>query len=340
MDKIKYILGIDQGGTKTAALVCDMNGNILGTCFEKGLGEKERYESILDASRKSCIEAGIGLKEVGAVCGALSGADWASDYPVLAESLAEILHIADVVIINDCMAACRGGTSAAVRAVVCAGTGLNIGVRRADGKEFLYGYFVSYNDIIDGAGSLGLAAFRAAIQAYHGVRGPTMLTGLILDYTGHSSAEHLLFEMTAGKYNLVMKNLAPFVTHAYAEGDNEAVMIIDRFSDEMARYFKAAVRQVDLHDSEIDLVFSGGVFKNNGMLAADKIYQYIVESEPKELNYCKINKVHAIYEPVCGAALTILDREYGGALPTIPKEVAGAFEKSAKKHGLIRDLLI
>jgi N-acetylglucosamine kinase-like BadF-type ATPase len=34
---MKYFLGIDQGGTKTAALVCDANGNILGVGNEKGL---------------------------------------------------------------------------------------------------------------------------------------------------------------------------------------------------------------------------------------------------------------------------------------------------------------
>lgn len=334
---MKYILGIDQGGTKTAALVCDLNGNILGTGIEPGLDNKDRWASIVDASKKACGEAAIALEDVSIVCGGLSGADWDDDYPMLTTQLSNVLNIADATVLNDCMVACRGGTAAVNRAIVCAGTGLNIGVRRADGKEFLYGWFVSYNNYIDGAASLGMAAFRAIIQAYHGIHKPTMLTDLVLNYTGHKDAEHLLTEVTTGKYNLRIKDLAPFVMQANADGDYEAVRIIDKFADEMVKYIKAAVKRVDINDCTIDLVFSGGVLKNKGTLAVDKIYSILTESEPHELNGCKINKVHAVYEPVCGAALTILDREYGG---TLPEEVAAAFDKSAKTHNLMRDLSV
>jgi N-acetylglucosamine kinase-like BadF-type ATPase len=340
MKNMKYILGIDQGGTKTAALVCDLNGKILGVGYESGLDKKSQFDGILDVSRKVCSESGIALEDIGAVCGGLSGADWDSDYIRLTQELTRALNIADATVLNDCMIACRGGTAAANRAVVCAGTGMNIGIRRADGAQFLYGYFVSINNIIDGASALGPAAFRAVMESYHGIRGPTMLTDLILRYTGHSDAEHLLFELTTGKYKWQMKELAPFVTQANAEGDYEAVKIIDGFADENAKYVRAAIKQVGIRDCEIDLVFSGSVFKNKGTLAADRIYQrisVIPENEPDGLNGCKINKVHALYEPVCGAALTILDREHGG---TLPEKIAGIFHDSAKAHGLTRDLLV
>jgi N-acetylglucosamine kinase-like BadF-type ATPase len=330
----KYFLGIDQGGSKTAALVCDADGSILGVTYGAGLSEKEQYAGIFDASEKACANAGLALDDIGAVCGWLSGADWDSDYPSMTKKLSETLFIADCTVINDCTAACRAGTSFADRAVVCAGTGLNIGVWGADGKKFLYGYFACVGHIINGAGSLGSMAFKTVMEAYVGVCEETMLTDLVLGHTGHSNAEQLLFETTTGKYNMTTKELAPYVTRAYAAGDREAKSIIEKFADETAKYVKAGIRRAGIQNREMDLVFSGGVFKKEGALAADRIYQLINESDPGEVNNCRINKIHARYEPVCGAALFLLDRIYGGK---IPDEVNSNFEKSAKTHELIRN---
>jgi len=333
----KYYLGIDQGGTKTAALICDLNGNILGAGYDEGLGTKEQFTGILDVSMKVCAQSGIKPEEIKSVCGGLSGADWESDYPAMTESLANALgmNITDVLVLNDCMIACRGGTSSRNRAVVCAGTALNIGVRRADGKEFLYGYFISINDIVNGGVSLGLAAFRAVAESYHGIRGHTMLTDLVLNYTGHANAEQLLFELMTGRYNWNITKLAPFVMQANFEDDCEAIKIIDKFAKENAKYVKAAIKQVDIHNCDIDLVFSGGIFKNKGTLAADKIYQFIIESDASELNGCTINKIHARYEPVCGALLTLLDQRYDG---DIPPKVTDNFNRGCEAFKLIRDI--
>jgi N-acetylglucosamine kinase-like BadF-type ATPase len=329
----RYYLGIDQGGTETVALVCGSDGNISGKGYEAGLIKKERYESIIDASKKACAEAGVTLSDISAVCGGLSGADWDPDYPILTEGLSKALNInaADVIVLNDCMIACRGGGPVARDcAVVCAGTGLNVGVRRADGKEFLYGYFID-NDI-QGAGSLGDKALRTVWESYTGVCSPTMLTELGLGFTGHSDAEQLLFELTTGKYSLQAKDFAPFVTQAYAANDYEAGIIIEDFANKTAKYVTTGIKRLEMRDCDIDLVFSGGVFKKNGKLAADRIYQIVAENY---LNGCTIHQVHARYEPVCGALLTLLDKHYNG---TLPQAVADNFDRGCEAAGLIRDV--
>jgi len=84
-----------------------------------------------------------------------------------------------------------------------------------------------------------------------------------------------------------------------------------------------------MEDITLDLVFSGSVFKDKGTLAAEAIYKAVVKEAPKA------RLVHARYEPVCGAVLTLLDREYKN---DITDDVNGSFDKSARAYSLLRNL--
>jgi len=328
---MRYLLGIDQGGTKTAALICDENGNILGTGRDKGLyctyfddTEGIFIDRIRSAAQMACQEVGISFADISALCGGFNGADWESDYIALREKISQALGILNVTILNDCIAACRGGTAADEYIVVCAGTGINIAVKRAGSEPFVYGYFA--DDTIQGASALGLAAYKKIMQAHIGVCEPTLLTGLILAHTGHASAEQLLEKTSLGKYDLVAQDLAPLVLKACTENDAEAIAIVDAFAHETAAYILGGIKRFDLRNRCVDMVFSGSVFKNTEDFITDKIFAIVSAYAPN------IRKVHARYEPVCGAALTLLDQIHG----PLPRHVSDAFDKSAQAHGLIK----
>lgn len=330
---MKYFLGIDQGSTKTAALVVDLNGNILGTGFEEGLTtvyfkdvDGFYMNRILNACQQASVAAGISLNKVTALCGGLSGADWDFEYPILTERLSHMMNISDVIVINDCIAAMRGGSTEKNCAVICAGTMLNAAVRGANGRQIIYGYFI--DRAYSGASALGTAALRKVMGAYLEINDKTLLTELILSHTGYESAELLMIDISMGKYQLETKMLAPLLLRAHAAGDYEATAIVDEFCCGVARYITAGMSRLEISGKVSDIVFSGSVFKDIGMLVAGKIFDIIASSEP-----C-VRKVYARYEPVCGAALTLLDREYGGE---IPDEVKVAFDKSAVSQGLLRD---
>ena len=331
---MKYFLGIDQGGTKTAALVCDINGKISGISYDNGLAAvyfedtDELYiKRIVSAAENACKMTGIKLTDISAVCGGINGADWEHEYPILTERLSHGLNMVDVTVLNDCIPAMRGGSANKECAVVCAGSGLNIAVRRGDGKEIIYGYYI--NNAHQGGSALGTGALRKIMEAHIGICGPTMLTELILGYTGHTTAEELMIALTSGQYKLARKSLAPLLLKAYAKHDSEAVNIVNNFSRETAQYVIAGMRKLDMKEKPLDIVFSGSVFKDIGVLVADKIYDCIAAAEPN------VHKIHARYEPVCGAALTLLDREYDG---TIPDDVNSVFNESAMTHNLLRNL--
>jgi len=331
---MKYLLGIDQGGTKTAALVCDISGNILGVGFDNGLAgvyfddtEELYLKRIVSTANKACAMAGIVLGDVSAVCGGLSGADWEYEYAILTDRLFRGLKITDTIVLNDCIAAMRGGSAEKECAVVCAGSGLNIAVRRADGKQIIYGYYI--DNAHQGAEALGAMALRKVVEASLEISEPTSLTKLILAYTGYDSAEKLLMGITSGKYKLETKTLAPLLLKAYITGDSAAICVVKRFSMGISRYVTAGMQRLGMSGSALNIVFSGSVFKDIGTLVADKIFDTIAISEPK------VCKIHARYEPVCGAALTLLDREYNGKLPT---KVVDDFDKSVVAYDLLRNL--
>jgi len=328
----KYFLGIDQGGTQTSAVISDADGCLLVAGYESGLetvyfndAEEVYIKRIVNASLQACTCAGITLESVNAVCAGLNGADWDFEYPILKTRVIKALGINDTIILNDCIAAMRGGSSEKNCAVVCAGTGLNIAVCKADGEKIIYGYYI--DNAHQGAMALGSAALRKAIEAPLGLCSDTILTDMVLKYTQYDTTGQLQIDLSMGKYHLEAKKLAPLLIEVYTFGDYESELIISGFSTAVANYIFAALNRLSLSGSSLDIVFSGGLFKNNGIKIADGIFDIISKNEPG------MKKIHARYEPVCGAVLILLVCFYDGI---IPEGVMDNFDKSAVKLGLLR----
>ena len=327
----KYLLGIDQGGTKTAALLCDTDGNIVGTGLCDGLATSVYFEDteeiylqrIRRAAEAACAMAGISLADVSAVCGGMNGADWDFEYPVLTDGLTRALHCPDTLVVNDCIGALWGGTTAHECAIICAGTGMNIAVKRADGQQIIYGYYIPSS--LQGASGIGQSALEKIMDAHIGVCEKTVLTELILNETGYASAEQLLIDITTRKTALEMKRLAPLLFQAYAHGDKEATAVVNDFCQKTAKFVIAGARRFAIQG--FDLVFSGGMFKGSGILAADTIHGLVTQAG------IQTRKIHARYEPVCGTALILLDKEHHGV---IPPAVTQTFYTAAERHRLLR----
>ncbi len=331
---MKYYLGIDQGGTKTAAVVCDENGVIKGKAIHDGLltvyinDTDEIYiKNIRSATIEALAQADLTLEDITAVCGCLNGADWDFEYPVLQLNLARAVSCNQAIVMNDCIGGMRGGSAAKACAVVSAGTGLNIAVRTAEGRELIYGYFIQESD--QGGGALGRAALNKVMDAYMGICPETLLTLNVLAFTGYNNAQDLLIDMTMGRYELKTKELVRCLLNAYRREDEQATQIVQNFAKRIAKYITTAMIKFDILHSDLPLVFTGGVFKDDGTLIANQIAECVRKSATN------IRPLHAKYEPVCGAVLTLLDKHYGGSLP---KQVTEAFDQSATRMDLVRNV--
>lgn len=331
---MKYYLGIDQGGTKTAAVVCDENGVIKGKAIHDGLvtgyfnDTDEIYiKNIRSAAIEALEQADLTLEYITAVNGCLNGADWDFEYPVLQQSLSRAVSCNRTIVMNDCIGGMRGGSAAKACAVVSAGSGLNIAIRTNDGREIIYGYFI--HEVDQGGSALGRAALNKVLDAYMGICPETLLAMNVLTFTGYNNAQDLLIDMTMGRYELKTKELVGCLLNAYRREDEQANQIVQSFAQRIAKYITTAMIKFDILHSDLPLVFSGSVFKDDGTLIANQIAKYVKKFAPN------IQPIHAKYEPVCGAVLILLDEHYGG---TLPKQVTEAFDQSATRMDLVRKI--
>jgi len=270
-----------------------------------------------------------------------NGADWPEEYPAIEARLRRTLlsprpaneflstelvaRNASLYLVNDCIGALRGGTSARAAVVLCVGTGLNVAVRDEHGNEFIYGYYIHDED--HGAGALGREAMRAVVDASIGLSEPTSLRKPVLDLMNKPSEEVLHRDWTIGGYRFETKHLAPVLLHAAEQGDPPAARITADYGERIARYATAAMRRLNLLDQPLDIVFSGSVLKDRGQCIVEAAMRVIREAAPRS------RAIQARYEPAAGLLLLGLDSLYPNG---IPMDVLDRFGRTAGHHGLLR----
>lgn len=329
---MKYFLGIDQGGSKTEAVLCDDSGHILA--FEDDRGHRNPGESYAKmqgywlrcAAEKAVKSAGINFGNLSAVCCALNGADWEEDYLRLQTMVATELSLSPekILIVNDCIGAMRGGTSDRNCAVLCLGTGMNAAVRAADGREYIYGFYANAPD--QGGGALGTKTWQSILDAHNGLCEETLLTSLALEHYQQPDLTSLYKKFTGNQIVFRNYDFSPLLMKAGKMGDAVALRILTTSAERLVHYIESAAYKLGLAGTTVTLVLTGGAFKGDGDLLFSMIEQIV---QRKQLN---IRCVGAEYEPAAGAALLLLD--------TLEKEkrltAYTTFEKEAPGFGLLR----
>ena len=337
---MNYFLGIDQGGTSTRIAVCDVEGRFAGVAAGAAsifyLDDSENKSTLIvrQLAENILAEAGLTWDCLSAAYGGLTGVDWPHEAAIHTARLREGLGLDDATAVNDCLIALRAGSTAANRCIVCAGTGLNIGVHAEDGAESTCGYYIPHR--LQGGGALGGAAVEAVIEEEAGVGAATLLNGALLELSGCASVEEFLIGITTRKLSFAPQSLSPEVFKAAGKGDAVASRIVADFSEGVGAYLENAISRHLPRGCDAELVFSGGVFKGVGRMAADRIAESLAQKFPR------LRFVNARLEPVCGALLMLLDRHYsvvekdGGGNGGIPPGVMKNFEQGCARYGLIR----
>ncbi len=328
---MKYILGIDQGGTKTLVALSDTQGNILacetsyGSCHSyQGMPHAmntiklafDRIKNKIDFSQEDLLVA---------ICG-LTGADFKFECALLKDNIAETLEISKekIQIENDSIIALRGGTNSKYGAVICAGTGLNCAFINKAEQKYIQGYYIS--DEHQGASSIGRKAMVSVFDAESGFGKKTLLTDRVLAYFNISGVDALLRNFVFdNNTKLNLKHLTPLVFELANEGDEVCNNIVAEFAQIWARYIVAGAHKLQMY-YPFDIIFSGGVFKEG----SDKLVNAIIDIITSELPAASI--VSAEYEPIIGAIRMGLDVYKEGTSDSVEKNI----KDSAEKMNLLR----
>ena len=329
---VKYVLGLDQGGSKTHAVVADMEGNILGIGCGAGachsvIGLEAATAAIYDASMQAIGAAGITTAQIAVVAAGLTGVDWPHETQLLTAAVSDTLHIPQekIIVVNDCLIAPRAGTSKPSGCILCAGSGLNCTVRHPDGREYTFGFYIE--DRCQGGSALGMRTVQAVFDAEAGLCAKTALTEKVLRYMECNTVDEMLFKhVTTGLCTEKILRLPPVLEEAALEGDMVAKEVLRVFARDIARYVVVGLRRFGMFAFNTEVVLSGSIFKCRAPELIDTVTDVILSSAPN------VTILESIYEPVIGAMLLALDHIEDADRALIQEHI----ERDAKRFNMVR----
>ena len=226
MSKNELFLGVDGGGTRCRARLCDASGDKLAEA-QAGpanirLGLKEAFASVLDVTMNCLEEAHLSSQDLPRItaCLALAGATEPAD---LAAATLHKQSFGRAILTSDAHAACVGAHDGRDGAVVIVGTG-SIGWAVVRGRHHrVGGWGLPTSD--EGSGAwLGCEALRRVLWAHDGRIAWTPFLHAVFERFG--SDEHAIVGWVSRAPPRDLGSLAPIVVEHGALNDPAAVELM------------------------------------------------------------------------------------------------------------------
>lgn len=264
---MKFVAGIDGGGTKTRVCCRDLQGQ---TIAEKAFGAfnlnsigAERFADLL-------TEITAYLQSVG-TCAALCIGTAGISNETMSAMIDKALDQAGILqrkLVGDHVIALHGALDGEPGIALIAGTGSICFGISPKGEEIRAG---GWGHLIGDEGSgyaLGQGALSAVAHARDGYGKPTLLTNLLAESYGLDSRSKIISYVYAGDKSRVAA-LSRLVEQAAAAGDDVALAIIQANGDKLAQQVEAVYRR--LHMEGAPLAMLGGMLENKTLLRASFI---------------------------------------------------------------------
>jgi N-acetylglucosamine kinase-like BadF-type ATPase len=269
---MRYVLGIDAGGTKTRALVADENGRIVGDALGGGANLRTHGELEVEKVLHAVIEdACIGVPtQPDAVALGIAGADRPPDEAVLRAILRRIGFRSRVVVTNDARIAFIAGSDERIGLAIVCGTGSIAWGRNREGKIARSGGW-GWHLGDEGSGFwIGERAIRAVLRALDG-RGPaTTLDRALSEHFAIAEPEQILYAIYDREFPRTrVAKFSARVDAAARAGDLVAKAILDEAAAELVCAAASVRDRLRLEEAPYDVVLSGGTFAAVPTLEAD-----------------------------------------------------------------------
>lgn len=259
---MRYVIGIDAGGTKTVALLADESGRVLAEARAGGANLQVHGELEVEKVFDQVIESVSGGRSVAALCLGIAGVDRPRDEAVIRDVLRRLGHRETARVVNDAFVALVAGAPERRGVVVLAGTGSIAYGRDRDGRSARAG---GLGSLLADEGSgywLGHQALRAAVRSADGRGLTSTLEGLVLAALELQSVPELvplLYERGLSRQRIAA--LAPVVEQASAGSDAVAEAILAAAAGELALGARAVAARLGLGPDPFKVVLAGGAFR-------------------------------------------------------------------------------
>lgn len=289
----KYVIGVDGGGTKTAAALADLQGRILkigktGSSSPRNVGVRTAAGNVVGAikivlpkNKTKVASVFVGLPAV--------QEEFALKIGEIRKLISQKIKIKPT-IDSDQLVAFRSGTDKKDGIVLIAGTGC---VARGwkNGKEYKASGWGWLAD--EGSGFwMGQKVYQAVLKNFDG-RGPqTLLTRQV-------NLKTLPQKIYSPDFIREVSSLSSVCNAAAEKGDKTARNILARAGKELALSVKAVIRELNFSKEKFPLVLVGSVLNS-------KILLNTMKKEVKKVAP-KVRFIQPKKEPVVGAVRLALE---------------------------------
>ncbi|HLR65402.1 MAG TPA: BadF/BadG/BcrA/BcrD ATPase family protein [Pseudogracilibacillus sp.] len=304
---MKYVIGIDGGGTSTVASIVSSEGKLIKT-VKAGPSNpnttstnqlKETFQNIYIALKEG-LPTEV-WKNIIHLFAGISGAEHEQSKQIIYDHIQSIFpDDMQRTVDNDAITALYAGTMGSPGIVQICGTGsISFGVNQAGKRDRVGGWGHLIREKSSGY-FLGKQALEAAFMSYDKLGKDTLLVEKIVRHFQVETLPKLVYLIYhASNSKEKIASIAPLVFEAAKENDEVAKQIIEAFATHTSsevialseRLFTAEERR-----QGIELVLIGSVFKQLNVFK--KMIKKISDEHQTKLNF-----VQAKYEPVIGAVV-------------------------------------
>ena len=268
---MKLFVGYDGGGTKTACVLTDETGRILGS----GLGGPSNYlycgrevaaESVRTATAQAFANAALPVQR-------LDTAYMASAAILIQHGDAHVpffstcIDADHVICESDIYNIWFGSVRQCPAVITIAGTGAITYICSPEGHLRVSGWGPLLGD--EGSGyDLGLRALKLACRMYDG-REPAeqIFMDALFRHYGTATPGELLRKLNKGDTRSAVADAAKVVFSLYGQGSAAAAALLKSCADEIALSVRTAIRR-DGGDREYPLILSGGLVQEDSPVYA------------------------------------------------------------------------
>ncbi len=280
------VLGVDGGGTKTDAVILDLDLNILGEGVAGPsnplrVGVVSAATAIREAVDKACDVAGLRRTDLVAAEVGLAGVRRHELRARMHDTL-KGLGIVDVVVVGDADIALYAATQGAPGLVVIAGTGSICCGINARGKRACAGGWGPLAGDEGGGAWIARRGLRAIAYASDG-RGPaTSLSAAAGKYFRVSNPSDLSTAIYAPSItNEYLAGFGKFVIQAAKAKDRVAREILVEAGKELGAAASAVIRNLKLERETFPVGYVGGVFASSEELVLSHLREALLDIAPR-----------------------------------------------------------
>jgi len=282
----RAVVGVDGGGTKTHAIILDLNLNLLGEGIAGPsnplrVGVVNAAAAVREAIDKACDAARLRRTNLVAVEVGLAGVRRMELRALMHDALRNI-STGDVVIVGDADIALYGATEGEPGLIVIAGTGSICCGSNARGKQACAGGWGPIAGDEGGGAWIARRGLRSIAHATDG-RGPaTSLSDAACSYFHVTNPEDLATAIYAPSItNESLAGFGKFVIKAAKARDRVAREILMEAGKELGLAATTVIRNLKLERESFPVGYVGGVFASSGELVLSHLREAVLKTAPR-----------------------------------------------------------